>query len=319
MSTQRVAAIDIGTNSVLLLIAERDDDGHLRRLVDLATITRIGQGVDQTGELAAEAIERTLHCIDRYAAAIRDHDVDVVGAVGTSALRDAKGSDAFVAAFEQRVGARPEVISGEREAALTFDGALTGLPFASEDRPVAVFDVGGGSTEIIVGRPAVDQNGPRIREAVSLNVGAVRMTERHIRSDPPTRDELEAVRADLRAALADSPILATTPLANVPLVGVAGTVTTIGAVVAGLEMYEPDAVHGATLTRPELERTIDRLAALDHAARREVAGLDPGRADVIVAGALVVDEVRSWARADTLTISDRGVRYGLARELVAKG
>ena len=307
----RVAAIDIGTNSVLLLIAEHDDAGRLRRVIDLATITRIGQGVDETGALAPAAIERTLLCIDRYAAAIREHEVDVVAAVGTSALRDATGSDEFVAAFEQRVGARPEVISGEREAALTFDGALTGLPLSRAEGPVAVFDVGGGSTEIIVGRPATEARPSRIDEAVSLNVGAVRMTERHIRSDPPRPDELEAVRADVRSALAAAP-----SLRSMPLVGVAGTVTTLGAVVRGLESYEPDVVHGAALSASELAKAIAELASLALAARREVEGLDPGRADVIVAGALVVDEVRAFAEAHRLTISDRGVRYGLARELL---
>lgn len=323
MSSPRVAAIDIGTNSVLLLIAERDEQGALARVVDLATITRIGQGVDRTGELASEAIERTLRCIDRYASVIREHEVEVVAAVGTSALRDAKGSDAFVDELHARVGVRPEIISGEREAALTFDGALTGLPpFAG---PVAVFDVGGGSTEIIVGHPSIErqvvegQGGEerrsRIERAVSLNVGAVRMTERHIHGDPPTLAELDAVRADVRAALEGAPDLGTAT--SIPLVGVAGTVTTIGAVVSGLTTYEPDVVHGASLTAAELARAIDRLASLELAARRQVPGLDPGRADVIVGGALVVDEVRAWAGADALTISDRGVRYGLARELVA--
>lgn len=319
MSGRRVAAIDIGTNSVLLLIAEPGDDGSLRRVLDLATITRIGQGVDRTGELATEAIARTLGCIDRYASAIREHDVRRVAAVGTSALRDARGSDDFVAAFEARVGVRPEIISGEREATLTFDGALTGLALTEANERVAVFDVGGGSTEIIVGRPIADAEGAQIEHVVSLNVGAVRMTERHIRSDPPTSSELEAIRIDVRAALDDAPHITGASLAGIPLVGVAGTVTTVGAVVAGLEAYEPDVVHGATLGRSELTQTIGRLAALDLAARREVPGLDPGRADVIVAGALVVDEVRARARADALTISDRGVRYGLARELLAAG
>jgi len=306
----RVAAIDIGTNSVLLLVAEVGSDGSLRRLVDRATITRLGQGVDRSGELASEAVARTLACIDDYADEIREHGVDIVGAVGTSAMRDARGSDAFVAGFEQRVGVVPEVISGRREAELTFDGALTGLTVHGNDEGrVAVFDVGGGSTEIIVGHAQGGTDG-RIDEAISLDVGAVRLTERHVATDPPTAHELEAIRRDVRAALADAP-----ELTGIPLVGVAGTVTTVAAVVGGLQRYEPDTVHGCTITEGELADCVTRLAAVDLAARRQVPGLDPGRADVIIAGALIVDEVRDKAQARALVVSDRGVRYGLAKEL----
>jgi exopolyphosphatase/guanosine-5'-triphosphate,3'-diphosphate pyrophosphatase len=303
----RVAAVDIGTNSVLLLVAERRE-GELRAVVDRATITRLGEGVDARRTLADTAVERTLACLRGYAEEIAGADCARVGAVATSALRDARGGDVFLDRAAAILGVRPEVVSGEREARLGCEGALEGLGPRGR---LAVFDVGGGSTEIIVAR-RTNAGAIRIVHAVSLDIGSVRLTERHVRADPPARDELRAVRAAVRAALAGAP-----DLADLPLVGVAGTVTTLAALVHAVAPYDGRRVHGAVLSRDALGEAIELLARLPLAERRRLAPIDPGRADVIVAGAVLVDEICAFAGADRLTASDRGVRWGLALELHA--
>jgi len=314
VTTSRIAAVDIGTNSVLLLVAERR--GHeLVALTERATITRLGQGVDATRALAPEAVERTLACLARYGEEIRALGAERVDAVGTSAMRDAAGGDAFVAEARALLGVAPRVISGEEEAALTFAGALTGL--ALPPAPRVVFDIGGGSTEIIVGTAA-----GAVERAISLDIGSVRLTERHVRSDPPTSAELDAVRADARAALAGvPPPPAGEGGARPLLVGVAGTVTTLAALIRDVAPYDPARIHGASLTRPEVAAAVARLAALPLAERRQLRALEPARADVIVAGSLLVDEILAWAGApdrqpaNELLVSDRGVRWGLAQQL----
>ncbi|WP_437637949.1 Ppx/GppA phosphatase family protein [Sorangium sp. So ce854] len=308
-----VAAIDIGTNSVLLLIAERRG-GELVALVERATITRLGQGVDAARALAPEAVERTLACLARYGEEIRSLGVERVDAVGTSAMRDAAGGEAFIARARDLLGVAPRVISGPEEAELTYAGALTGLELPAGG-PRIVFDVGGGSTEIIVGAA-----GGQVERAVSLDVGSVRLTERHVRSDPPAEAELEAVRADARAALATVPA---GPLSGAPtLVGVAGTVTTLAALVRAVVPYDGARVHGARVHGAEVVAITSRLAALPLAARRQLPALDPARADVIVAGSVLIEEILAWASRAAgapvdLIASDRGVRWGLAERLSA--
>jgi exopolyphosphatase/guanosine-5'-triphosphate,3'-diphosphate pyrophosphatase len=300
----RVACIDIGTNSVLLLVAEANRAGELLSLTDRATITRLGQGVDRHGVLAPEAVERTADCLAGYASIARSHGVERIEAVATSAMRDARGGEAFLDRAEALLGVRPRVISGELEAQLTFEGALTGLDL---DGPVAVFDVGGGSTELIVGNAA----DARVEQAVSLDVGAVRLTERHVASDPPSQVELEAVREAARAALAAAP-----DLAGRPLIGVAGTVTTLAAVALDVTPYDGEAVHGARLERSVIVSTLAALASETLAERRTRRALDPRRADVIVAGAVLVDAICEHAGVSELRVSDRGVRWGLARAAI---
>jgi exopolyphosphatase/guanosine-5'-triphosphate,3'-diphosphate pyrophosphatase len=303
----RIATIDIGTNSVLLLIVEPQTHG-LASVHERATITRLGQGVDANGVLAPEAVERTLACLRDYAATIADADVERVGAVATSAMRDARGGDAFLDAAESLLGVRPEVISGEREAALTFEGALSGLDIVGD---VAVFDVGGGSTEIVLG--TVGDSGSILASAVSLDVGAVRLTERHLKSDPPSEEQLQAVRRDVRGALQASPALR-----GRPLVGVAGTVTTLAALAHQVAPYDGERVHGAGVSAAQLDELVRLLAGKPLDERRQLAALDPRRADVIVAGAIVVQEVARHADAAAITASDRGVRWGLAKNLAGQ-
>ena len=300
----RVATIDIGTNSVLLLITERRD-GVLVPLLERATITRLGQNVDATRRLLPEAIERTLSCLASYAEQLRAFQVEQVEAVGTSAMRDAAGGSEFIERAERLLGKRPRVISGDEEAELTFHGALSGLDVGG---PVSVFDVGGGSTEIITGQAGAK---PSFSRAKSLDIGSVRLFERHVRNDPPRAEELERACNDIRAALAS----VEPPGAGLTLVGVAGTVTTLAAIELGLSDYDPARVHGSRSSRASLVALAEKLSRLTLAERQALAGLEPKRADVIVVGAAIVREVLAWSGCSELVVSDRGVRWGLAERL----
>lgn len=306
-TSQRFATLDIGTNSVLLLIVEQRA-GELVPVLERATITRLGEGVDRTHELAQGAKERTLACIREYAEDIARVGVVKAAAVGTSALRDARGGQEFAREIEGALGVAPSVIDGRREAELTFRGALSGLSVRGE---VTVFDVGGGSTEIVTGTR--DRALSSIHAAVSLDIGSVRLHERHIASDPANATELAAIVNDIDAALSGAP----RPRAGATLVGVAGTVTTLASVALELADYDPALVHGHELTHDGVVKLSEKLARLPLAERRMLRGLDPRRADVIVAGSLIVERVLRFAQKDVLVVSDRGVRFGLAEELAA--
>jgi exopolyphosphatase/guanosine-5'-triphosphate,3'-diphosphate pyrophosphatase len=306
-SAGRVAAVDVGTNSVLLLIAE-PVAGAIDAVVERATITRLGQGVDRARRLDDEAIARTLRCLLAYRELLEAHAVTSVAAVCTSAARDAHNGASFLARARDTLGADIEIISGEREAELTFAGALSGIAVSGS---VTVFDVGGGSTEIIAG--SASEGRATLERAVSLDIGSVRLSERHVVSDPPSGAELAEVRKTVRQAL--RPVAAPPP--GTTLVGVAGTVTTLAAMALELADYDASRVHGATLSRITVAALAERLEALTLAERRSLPGLEPLRADVIVAGAALVREVIAWAGVESLRVSDRGVRWGLvARQLM---
>jgi len=304
----RVATIDIGTNTVLLLIANADG-GALQPIVERATITRLGQGVDRDRRLQPEAIARTLACLAEYQDVLREQGVSALDVVGTSALRDASGGEDFSAQARAILGVAPRVIDGEEEARLTFIGALSGLNATGK---VTVFDIGGGSTEIVNGK--LDPSGREIADAVSLNIGSVRLFERHVRRDPPSREELARVEHDIHEALRAAPTFAK----DSTLVGVAGTVTQLAAVELGLTRYDGTRVHGSVLSRSAVEQLATRLAAMSVSERRALPGMDPSRADVIVVGSAIVRAVLSWSGATKLLVSDRGVRWGLAAELAAR-
>ena len=301
----RVAAIDIGTNTVLLLVAEHGSDRALVAVEEHATITRLGENVDRTRCLTPEAIARTTACLDRYAEIVKGLGVERVAVVGTSAMRDAKGGEAVRAHVLATLGVEARVISGDEEARISFGGAISGLGFDARGER-AIFDIGGGSTEVVLGTPP-----GTIRYAHSFDVGSVRLTERHVKNDPPTAAELDAVMRDARAAFAGVPPLAK---GTVP-VGVAGTMTTLAAVALGLAKYDGARVHGHILGTPELADVVRRLAAVPLQQRRAMAGLEPKRADVIVAGGLVAQALLEHWQADATLVSDRGVRWGLAQAL----
>ena len=296
---ERVAAIDIGTNSVLLLIAARNSGGQLVTLVERANVTRLGRGVDAERRLQPAAMQRTLDVLASYANEARAHGAHIL-AVGTSALRDASNAAEFRARAKAALGVPPVVIDGEREALLTFAGALAGLPV--ERGGVTVVDVGGGSTEL------VRASGDRL-EAVSLDLGAVRMTERFALTAPTSQDACAEVLAHATAALRASQARPTTRI-----VAVAGTATTLAAIAGRVEPFDPARVHGARIARSELIALVDRVAALDLDARAALPGLGAPRADVIVAGALVLLAACDHAGASELMVSCGGLRVGLAAE-----
>jgi exopolyphosphatase / guanosine-5'-triphosphate,3'-diphosphate pyrophosphatase len=304
---RRAAAIDIGTNSVLLLIAELRGE-RIAPLVERATITRLGQNVDRTRRLAPEACSRTLQCLEQYAHILDQMHVERVDAVGTSAMRDAEGGEEFVSDAERLLGTRVRVIDGEEEARLSFAGALSGLPVSGD---VVVCDIGGGSTEIISG--TTDGSNHQLKSAISLDVGSVRLFERHVSSDPPSVEQLASARADVQDALARAG--AWQPGAT--LVGVAGTITTLCAIDHGMTTYDPTVIHGARLQRAALQRLFLRLRVLPLAERKALPGLEPGRADVIVTGAAILTELYAWSGVDELLVSDRGVRWGLVLQILS--
>lgn len=309
----RVAAIDIGTNTALLLVAERSAarGGELVAVEEHATITRLGEGVDETRTLAPAAVARTNAALDRYAEIVARLGATRVDVVGTSAMRDAGGGEAVRAHVRARLGVDARTISGDEEARLTFAGALSGIPALREGEPVRVFDIGGGSTEVVHGIASARAGQEPIAFARSYDVGSVRLTERHVRSDPPSPAELAEVRRAAEEAFATLPPYAS----DRPPIGIAGTMTTLAAVSQQMTAYDPARVHGWTMPVPELERVVAELAKLPVETRRGVPGLEPKRADVIVAGGLVALAYLKTVGATSVTISDRGVRWGLAEQL----
>ncbi len=300
----RVAAIDIGTNTVLLLVAERGDDGELRAVEDHATITRLGQGVDKTRALHPEAVVRTLACLDNYAQIVKRLGATRVDVVGTSAMRDAKGGEEIRGHVRSALGVAARVLSGDEEARVSFAGATSGLGYGGEASDLAVFDIGGGSTEVILGTAP-----STIRAAHSFDVGSVRLTERHVKTDPPSAVELKATTEDAARAFANVP-----PYAGVPI-GVAGTMTTLAAIALEMETYDGSRVHGLELPTQEIRAVVESLAAKPLVLRRSVKGLEPKRADVVVAGGLVALALLDHWNARSVRISDRGVRWGIAQNL----
>jgi exopolyphosphatase/guanosine-5'-triphosphate,3'-diphosphate pyrophosphatase len=296
----RVAAVDCGTNSIRLLIA--DVGPALVDVVREMRIVRLGQGVDRTGRLAPEAIERTREALVEYAELIDKHGAAAVRMVATSATRDATNRDDFVAMVQGVLGIDPEVITGAEEAALSFAGAVAGLPGARP--PVLVADIGGGSTELVLGGDASELR------AHSMDIGCVRMTERHLRTDPPTAEQIEATVADVRAAIA-------TATRDVPIreaatfVGVAGTVTTLAALVHGLAAYDPAAIHGSVMTAAQVHDVTARLLAMTHEQRAALPVMHPGRVDVIGGGAIVLRELVDAVGVAEVVASEHDILDGL--------
>ncbi|CUR55134.1 Ppx/GppA phosphatase [metagenome] len=295
-----VAAIDCGTNTIKLLIGALPEV-----VVHEARMVRLGQGVDRTGRLADEALARTFAAIDEYAALIAQHPVDRIRFCATSASRDASNADVFVAGVRARLGVEPEVISGDEEAALAFSGAVRDLS-ATVPRPVLVLDVGGGSTELILGD---DQP----TSAHSMDIGSVRLHERHLHSDPPTAPEIAAAVADIDAALDACPV----PLAEAAaVVGIAGTACTVVAGVLDLPTYDRSRIDQAVVPVAALQEYVERLVAMSVAERLTLPYLHPGRADVIGAGALIVARVLARTRLSSMMASESDILEGIAWSLM---
>ncbi len=304
----RVAAVDCGTNSLRLLIADDDGGGGLTEWVRRTEIVRLGQGVDATGEFHPDALARTFAVTDDYAQLVRDAGVPTerIHFVATSASRDARNREEFFAGIEQRLGVRPDIISGEREAQLSYAGAVSGVGVVPGR--ALLTDVGGGSTELVQGHGEAG-----IERAVSLDVGSVRVTERFLRGSPPDPAGRVDAEAYVDRLLAGSGV----DFASVGTwIGVAGTVTTLAAAFLGLERYDRAKVHGARLPTEQLPGLLDWLAGMTVEEIRAIPSMHPGRADVITGGALVVTRVARLVGADTLTVSESDILDGIALALL---
>ncbi|GAA2455883.1 Ppx/GppA phosphatase family protein [Streptomyces macrosporus] len=313
----RVAAIDCGTNSIRLLVADVDPaTGEPTDLDRRMTIVRLGQGVDRTGRLAPEALERTFAACREYAEAIRGHGVtpERTRFVATSASRDAENRDVFVRGVVDILGVEPEVITGDQEAAFSFTGATREL--AGRDhlpRPYLVVDIGGGSTEFVVGDDAV-------RAARSVDIGCVRLTERHLLrdgkiADPPTPEQIAAMRADIDAAL--DLVEKTVPLAEArTLVGLAGSVTTVAGIALGLPEYDSEAIHHSRITVEQVARITERLLTSTHEERAAIPVMHPGRVDVIGAGAGILLSIMERTGAGEVVVSEHDILDGIAWSVV---
>ena len=299
---RRAAVVDVGTNSVKFHVAEQRPDGTWRALVDRAEVTRLGEGIHETGRLGEAAETRTLEAIAGMAAEARRAGAEGIAAVGTAGLRKASDGAEFVAAVEQRCGVRIEVISGEDEARLAYLAAVSALELPSG--PVVVFDTGGGSSQFTFG------HGGTVDEQFSVDVGAVRLTERFGLDDVVPEDTLQAA---LGAIASDLAVLDDRP-GPAALVGMGGAVTNLAAVKLELEAYDPDAVHGTVLDRAEVDRQLELYRTRSAEERRAVVGLQSGRADVILAGACIVRTVLDELDCEALTVSDRGLRHGVLVE-----
>ncbi|MFD8012743.1 exopolyphosphatase [Streptomyces sp. NPDC058955] len=298
----RVAGIDCGTNSIRLLVADvHPETGDLVELDRRMTIVRLGQGVDRTGRLAPEALERTFAACREYAAVIRELGAERVRFVATSASRDAENRQEFVDGVVAILGVEPEVITGDQEAEFSFTGATGELH--GDDRRLVV-DIGGGSTEFVVGNRHVEA-------ARSVDIGCVRLTERHVRHDPPTAEEAEAIRVDVRAAL--DLAAETVPIeAAETLVGLAGSVTTVAAIALGLPEYDSEKVHHSRISAAQVAEVTGRLLASTHDERAAIPVIHPGRVDVIVAGALVLQEIVERVGATEVVVSEHDILDGIA-------
>ncbi|GAB3200974.1 Ppx/GppA phosphatase family protein [Geodermatophilus arenarius] len=311
----RVAAIDCGTNSIRLLVADVPPEGAHTDLLRRMEVVRLGQGVDATGRLAPEAIERTRVVLAEYAAQARDLGATAVRMVATSATRDAANRADFEAMVLATLGRPPDVVPGDEEARLSFLGATASLAAAAAAHggppprpPYLVVDIGGGSTEFVLG----DASG--VRAARSVDVGCVRLTERHLHGDPPTADEIGASEADIRAALAE--VAAAVPVEEaVTLVGLAGSVTTVAALALRLPAYDAEAIHGSRVPVSAVRSVTAGLLTATCERRAAYPVMHPGRVDVIGAGALVLRVVMDAFALDEVVVSEHDILDGIALRL----
>jgi exopolyphosphatase/guanosine-5'-triphosphate,3'-diphosphate pyrophosphatase len=292
----RIAVADLGTNSTRLLVADLEPTGELEKVEKRTKVTRLGDGVDASGRLGEEAMGRVAACVARYADRAREVGAETPLAVATSAVRDATNGREFLGRLERDHGVRTQLLAGEDEARLTLRGVASGRALHGI---VVVCDIGGGSTELIAG------TAEEVRFAVSLDMGCVRLSERHLHDDPPTGEQIAAVRAEVtQLKPADVP--------EGDLIGVAGTITTLATIDLGLEEEVPELVDGHTLEQRTVEAELERLAGLPLQRRREVRGLMPARAPTIVAGAAILAQLMEELGAGRLSVSERDILHGAA-------
>lgn len=302
----RVAAIDCGTNSIRLLVADVEG-AQLREVDRRMVVVRLGEGVDRTGAFSQAALDRTFAACRDYARVIADSGVERVRFVATSASRDVSNRASFVDGVRAVLDVEPQVISGEEEAELSFRGAVLGLTSSLIPAPRLVVDIGGGSTEFVLGDELPSA-------AVSVNIGCVRMTERHLHDDPPTAEQIEATEIDIDAALDRAREVVDWSAAH-SLVGVAGTVTTLVALVHGLPVYDPALIHGRSVTAEQVEQITAELLAMPRAQRAALPVMHPGRVDVIGGGAMVLRAILRRTGQPAVVASETDILDGVARAL----
>ena len=311
----RVAAVDCGTNSIRLLVADVPPEGAHTDLLRRMEVVRLGQGVDATGRLAPEAIERTRRVLAQYAAQARQLGATAVRMVATSATRDAANRTEFEDMVVAVLGQLPDVVAGTEEAALSFEGALASLEAAAAAHgvepprpPFLVVDIGGGSTEFVLG----DSGG--VRAARSVDIGCVRLTERHLRGDPPSAGQVRRAEDDIRAALAE--VAADVPVAEAAsLVGLAGSVTTVAAIALDLPAYDPVAIHGARIEADAVREVTAYLLSATRERRAAMPVMHPGRVDVIGAGALILRVIMDELDMPDVVVSEHDILDGIALRL----
>jgi exopolyphosphatase/guanosine-5'-triphosphate,3'-diphosphate pyrophosphatase len=303
--TRRVAAVDCGTNSIRLLIADVDPDRATLTDVDRRMeIVRLGQGVDTTGRLAPDAVDRTLTALSGYAALVAERGAEAVRMVATSATRDAANADEFVRRVTEVLGTGPEVLSGDGEARLSFLGATAELG-PQVPSPYLVVDIGGGSTEFVLGADG------EVTSALSVDIGCVRMTERHLRADPPTGAQIAAATADIDAAITSAAAVVDTTQART-LVGLAGSVTTVAGIALDLPGYDPARLHHARISAAQVHEVTTRLLAQTRTERARIPVMHPGRIDVIGAGALILDRLMIQLGLAEVLVSEHDILDGIA-------
>jgi exopolyphosphatase/guanosine-5'-triphosphate,3'-diphosphate pyrophosphatase len=299
----RVAAFDCGTNSLRLLVADIDvDAGSSEEMVREMRIVRLGQGVDRTGRIADASLQRVFGAVEEFMSVVLERDVRRIRFCATSAARDAENAEEFLRGIRERTGVEPEVLDGDAEARASFAGATRSLPPLPE--PLMVVDIGGGSTELILG----DANGD-IVAAESLDIGSVRLNERHLAGDPPSKDEVAAAVADIDAALDGCSV---DPARAGAVIGVAGTVTTIAAAVLDLGLYDRAVIHHSVLRPDAVQGAVSRLLALDVEQRKALPYMHPGRADVIAAGGLILDRILRRTNVNSMLVSEHDILDGIA-------
>ena len=299
---KRVAALDCGTNSIRLLIAEENPgESTFTEISRKMSIVKLGEGVDKNKAFLPDAISRTLTALKVFAEDIAEAKVEQVRFCATSATRDAQNRDEFLIPVAQILGITPEVISGEEEARLSFKGATQGLDKASG--PFLVVDIGGGSTEFVLGSDHVDA-------ARSVNIGCVRMSERHFKNDPPTQSEIESAREDIKNAIAQAAEVVPIKSAKT-LVAVAGTATTVAASALNLEKYDSELIHLAKISAIETRRVSDWLLSLNRQERSDLGYMHPGRVDVIAAGSLVLAEIFEATGLESFVASENDILDGM--------
>jgi exopolyphosphatase/guanosine-5'-triphosphate,3'-diphosphate pyrophosphatase len=302
----RVAAVDCGTNSIRLLVADLDgaEGTPLREVDRRMEIVRLGEGVDRTGRLSPAALARTFAACDAYAEVIRVAGAERLRFVATSASRDVENRDDFAAGVHQRLGVEPEVVTGDEEARLSFAGATRELLGGQAETPFLVVDIGGGSTELVLG-------GRDVTAARSVDVGCVRMTERHLHDDPPTAEQVAAARSDVEAAVRDAG--RSVPMGQArTLVGLAGSVTTVAAMALDLPAYDRDRIHHARISSTDVHEVARTLLGMTRAQRAALPFMHPGRVDVIGAGALVLAVVLENVPVDEVLVSEHDILDGIA-------